>query len=308
MSQIEQKFDVLIVGGGPGGLAAAAWCADLGASAVLIEKEKEFGGQMLWTYNQITNYPGIEPVAAVTLRNRFLAQIESTNTVKLSMTEVMKFSATEKLVITSDGTLYRGQTVIFATGVRRRRLNVAGESEFEGRGVLKSGAGQSTEISGKCVVIIGGGDAAIENALILGEKAASVHVIHRRPEFTARQGFMDRVKANRRIQISRNTIVTAIRGNKNAESVEVENVLSNEKKTIKADAVLIRIGVIPNTELLRGQTALDPKGYVIVNRRCETSVPGVFAIGDVANPESPTIISAAGQAATAVKNALKFMS
>jgi thioredoxin reductase (NADPH) len=148
---------------------------------------------------------------------------------------------------------------------------------------------------------VGGGDAALENALILGETASSVTLVHRRAEFRARAEFLEKVKNNPKIEILTETVVREISGGERLETVAVENQSSRETRSIPAAALLVRVGVEPSTELFRGLLALDKNGYVEIDRNCETGIRGVFAVGDVANPLSPTVSSAVGMGATAAK-------
>jgi thioredoxin reductase (NADPH) len=191
--------------------------------------------------------------------------------------------------------------MIIATGVRRRKLDVPGEEEFGGRGILESGVGSKDKVSGKTVLIVGGGDAALENALILSRSAGRVIVVHRRAEFTARKDFFDRTKNRPNVEFVTDTRVAAIVGNITVEAVELQNIITGEQSKIAVDAVLVRIGVIPNTELFRGQITLDAADYISIDSLCSSSVEGVYAVGDVANPASPTISGAAGMGAAATK-------
>ena len=296
-------FDVIIIGGGPAGLSAALWCSNLGLDAVLLEKGSEFGGQLLWTFNEIENYLGIESAKnGRELRDRFLQHLESNNVRRVTNVDVTSVDLDQKIVTLADGKSFSAAAIIIATGVRRRKLDVPGEDEFQGRGILSSGAQSGEQVRGKQVVIVGGGDAALENALILARTADSVVIIHRRSKFTARSEFLDRVGKQQNIQLLLETRVTSILGNDTVEYVELEDTVSGSVSRIAADAVLIRIGVGPNTEIVPSQLDLDDSGYILIDSHCSTSRTAIYATGDVANPIAPTISSAVGQAATAVKS------
>ena len=155
---------------------------------------------------------------------------------------------------------------------------------------------------GKTVVIVGGGDAALENALILSETAKDIIVVHRRDEFFARTEFLERAKQVPVITFVLDTIVTAIVGKTAVEGLELQSVNSGERTNITADAVLIRIGVVPNTELFKDQLSMDRRGYLITDAFCATNVGGIYAVGDVANPVAPTINNAVGQGSVAAKS------
>jgi thioredoxin reductase (NADPH) len=205
----------------------------------------------------------------------------------------------KKLVILERGDPIRWKSLIVATGVRRRRLEVEGEADFRGRGVLGSGSLEREKAKGKRVVIVGGGDAAMENALILSKYAVSVTVVHRRQEFTARSEFLVAARSAPNVAFVTDARVTAMKGGELLESVEM--IVNGRPQEMATDLVLIRIGVLPNTECVAGVVAMDERGYILVNERAETSVRDVFACGDIANPLSPTIATAVGTAATAVK-------
>lgn len=294
-------FDLIIIGGGPGGLSAALWCAELGLNALLLEREAAFGGQLLHTFNAIKNHLGAEAENGRELRDRFLRQVENTSVVRRSGAEIVAADLVEKTVVLADGTRHSATAIIIATGVSRRKLGIPREVEFYGRGILESGEASKNDVAGKRILIVGGGDAAIENALILSRVAEKIFVVHRRSEFSARCEFVERASRDEKIEFIFNSAATAIVGNEEVEAVEVEHIPTGARLNIPVDAVLIRVGFEPNTALFRGQVDLDDVGFICVYGNCATSMPGVFAIGDVANPLAPTISVAVGGGATAAK-------
>ena len=296
----EIDFDVLIIGGGVAGLSTALWCDELGLSALLLEEQAEFGGQLLWVHNEIKNYPGREAKNGRELRDFFLEQIERRPFERRFAARAAEIDLEKKEVRLADRTVVSARAVVIATGIRRRKLNVDGEHEFKGRGILESGKKDSEMATGKKVLVIGGGDAAFENALILAEKASEVTLVHRRRDFRARAEFVEQVKAHPKISILTETIVEEMAGRTNLESVRLTRA-TGETLVLQTDAVLIRVGVEPNTEIFRGQLKLDRQGYIDIDRNCATSVEGVYAVGDAANPLAPTVSSAAGMGATAAK-------
>ncbi len=301
MEELKTDLDVIIIGGGPAGLSAALWCSELGLKAMLYEKEREFGGQLLMTFNVIKNYLGIVAASGRELSEKFILQLNSLKVPIKNNATITNVDLDRKFVTLENGEKSSGRAIIIATGVRRKRLGVPGEAEFEGRGILHSGVDSIDAVTGKTVVIIGGGDAAIENALILGETARKVIVIHRRNEFTARKEFVGRAIGQDNIEFIYESEVCAIAGNEVVSSVEVVNINNGRRTSVSADAVLIRIGVVPNTDIFRGQIDLDENGFVDVGPSGAASKAGVFAVGDVANPISPTISTAVGSGATAAK-------
>jgi thioredoxin reductase (NADPH) len=294
-----KKYDIVIIGGGPAGLSAAVWAADLGLSAAVIQKGAEFGGQLLETHNPITNYLGAPAAHGSDLRDRMLEHAGRFSFDRMLLNAVVAIDPNESLAVLEDGERVRWKSLIVATGVRRRKLEVEGEDEFRNRGVLGSGSLEREKARGKKVVIVGGGDAAMENALILGKYAESVTVVHRRDRFSARKEFLDTARLAPNVEFVTDARVTAIKGADRVEQVEI--VGRSHPQVLNADLVLVRIGVVPNSEFVAGIVELDDAGYIRVNERAETSAVGIFACGDVANPMSPTIATATGTAATAVK-------
>jgi len=307
MVQTPEKYDVVIIGGGPAGMAAALWCVDLRLSSVVIEAEPELGGQLLRTHNPITNYPGLVTTNGTELRNIFARQLNGKGLHARCSANVVAINAIERKIILADGSVILGRAVIVATGVRRRRLGIAGEAEFAGRGILDSGVASRDEVGGKNVVIVGGGDAAFENALILGESSRSVTLLHRSGKFSARREFVSRALQHPKISIVERVRLTKIEGGDSIASIEYTDLETGVINSIAADALLLRIGVEPNSAIVASEVELDKGGYIVTNKMCMTSLPFVFAIGDVADPGAPTISGAAGDAATAVKAAYRLL-
>lgn len=301
LNQIRTKFDVIIIGGGGGGLSTALWCDELGLSALLLESQAELGGQLRWTHNEIKNYLGREAKNGRELCDAFLDQIEKRRFELHLQAQIENVDFEKKEVLLDGETLISARAIVVATGIRRRKLNVAGEEEFLTRGIIESGKKNADSVAGKNALVVGGGDAAFENALILAETAEKVTLVHRRKEFRAREEFIEQVEKHPKITILTETSVQKISGNERIESVELKNSATGEIRILPVEALLIRIGVEPNTGFLRGKLELDENGYIEIDRNCETSVKDVFAVGDVANPLAPTLSSAVGMGATAAK-------
>ena len=298
---LSDAVDVLIIGGGPAGLSAFLWCSELGMSSMLIEESAEFGGQLLSIYNPITNYLGRSAANGREMLTHFLEQLGELNSSSVCSSRVVSIDPNELSATLSDGRIISSHAIILATGVRRRRLGIPGESEFAGRGILESGAKEKASVAGKRVAIVGGGDAALENALILAEHAEKVFVIHRRDEFTARPEFVSKAQENARIKFVLSSEIDQITGGDQLRSISVRDLNTSSKREIVLDNLLVRIGVEPNSGLVKGIADLDDRGYIEVDRLCRTSHPKVFAVGDVSNPISPTLASATGSAAAAAK-------
>jgi thioredoxin reductase (NADPH) len=294
-----REFDVICVGAGPGGLATALWCADLGLSVLVVDREGKPGGQLNIIYNRITNYPGIVAEDGSELAHRFANQVAASHAVVRLESAVAGLHAEPLTVRVEGGLELTPAAVVVATGLRRRRLGIPGEIELAGKGILASGARSRDEVAGRTVIVIGGGDAAAENALILAEKAAHVTLVHRRGQLTAREEFVSQISESAKIELRLNTTVSTIVGKNKVEGAVARS--NGTSETIPADSILVRIGWEPNTDLLAGLAELDEHGYVLTDSNCRTSIANVYAIGDVRRPLSPTICGAVGDAATVAK-------
>lgn len=294
-------FDVIIIGGGAAGISTALWCAELGLSALLLEARDELGGQLLRVYNPIKNHLGVETENGRQLRDVFIKQTANCNFTVRLQAKVEQIDFETKTVSLESGEDLSAKAIVIATGVRRRKLNIEGEESFKDKGVLESGKREQLSVKDKNIIVAGGGDAAFENALILAETAKKVTLVYRGKDFRAREEFVEKAQNNPKIKILIEMNLTKISGENQVQAVEVKNSKTKETKILPAEAVLIRIGVEPNTEIFRGQLGLNENGYIKIDRRCETSVKGIFAVGDVANPVSPTVSTAVGNGATSAK-------
>jgi thioredoxin reductase (NADPH) len=191
--------------------------------------------------------------------------------------------------------------MVIATGVRRRTLGIPGEAELVGKGIIESGTRDRELYANKDVCVIGGGDAAVENAALLAEVCPTVTLVHRGKKLRARAELRERLVSNHTVTVFTESVVTRIIGDDKVEAVEVKRRDGLKPFQIAVGGVLIRIGVEPNSDLFRDQLELDDAGYIKVNNEGETSVTAVFAIGDVANPSAPTISGACGDGATVAK-------
>ncbi|HEX8249963.1 MAG TPA: FAD-dependent oxidoreductase [Pyrinomonadaceae bacterium] len=300
------NYDVIIIGAGAGGISAACWCAELGLKTLLLESHAEPGGQLLWTHNPIKNHLGVETENGRAMRDIFVKQAANYNFSLLTGAEVSDADLENKIVTLQNGETFPARALIIATGIRRRKLDVAGEKELKNKGILESGKRDAEKVKEKNVCVVGGGDAALENALILAETARKITLVHRRKDFRARAEFLEKARRNPSIEILTEAVVKKILGQEKVEGVEIEN--NNKVFILPVQAVLIRVGVEPNTGLFRGKLKLDENGYIEIDSRCETSTEKVFAVGDAANPLAPTVSSAVGMGAIAAKVILDKLS
>ena len=294
-------YDVIIIGAGAAGLSAALWCDELGLDALVLEADEETGGQLLRVYNPIENYLGVHAEHGRALRDAFAAQVEGAEFDLWTQVEIARVDLAAKRVVLQSGEELQAIFLVIATGVRRRSLGVPGETEFAGRGVLASGVRDRDSVAGEDVCVVGGGDAAAENALLLAEVCPTVTLVQRGEHLRARTEFVERLRGEHCITVFKEAQVTRILGGERVEAVEIMRRGAIKPFQLAVRGVLIRIGVEPNTELFRAQLTTDERGYIKVTSEQETNVANVFAIGDVANPLAPTIAGAVGAGATAAK-------
>jgi len=297
--------DVIIAGGGAAGISAVIWCADLGLRPILVERSSEIGGQLPWIHNRIANYPGVSCENGRELRDLFNNSLSRVDFTFVNNAEVVEVDVAAKAVTLLDGRQITADAMILATGIRRRTLGI-GEEKFAGKGILESGVRDAKLAAGKRIAVIGGGDAAVENALLLSVYSEKVFLIHRRDELSARDEFTKLASVHPKIEMRKSAVVRALQGNDQLNGIEVENIAAKTTEHLAVDFVLFRIGVTPNTEMLRGQIELDDRGYIKVDSRCKTSMPGIYAAGDAANPMALTIAGAVGMGATAAKAVFSF--
>lgn len=291
--------DCIIIGAGPAGLSAAIWCKDLELDVLVVEKEAEIGGQLLRTFNPITNYLGVAATSGHELRDLFATQIKTHGILPRIFSCITNVDLRERKVTLQTGEQLQGAFIIIATGVRRRRLGVLGEMELLGRGVVESGTRDRDLVIDKNLCIVGGGDAAAENALSLSEVCPTVTLVHHGKRLRARREFVERITRKPRITVFTESTVSRIIGKDCVKGVEIQH--HEESFEISVGAVLIRIGVDPNSELFKTQLEVDERGFIKTLLHYETSIQNVFAIGDVSNPMAPTIGGAVGAGATVVK-------
>lgn len=293
--------DVIIIGAGAAGLSAARWCDELGLDTLVIEQGEEVGGQLLSVHNPIENYLGVRAQNGRELRDLFVKQTQTSDFDLWTNVEIESVDLKARRVKLKSGEDLQSIAMIIATGLRRRRLGLPGETEFVGRGIIESAARDREQLAGKDVCVIGGGDAAAENALLLAQVCPTVTLVHRGRKMRARREFTEQLHTNHCITVFPESVVRRIIGKDHVEAVEIERGGAIKPFQMAVHGVLIRIGWEPNTDFIRGQLQLDDSGYVVVRYQQETSVANVFAIGDVASPLAPTIAGAVGNGATAAK-------
>ena len=289
--------ELLIVGGGPAGASAALWARSLGWRVHLLERGSSAGGQLLHVHFVPGNYPAGVPGDGVAMASRLAEQIAAAGVEVRYQVEVIALEPGAPAVRTAAGARLEAEAVLIASGVRRRQLEVPGEREFEGRGVSYSGTQDRARFAGEDVVVVGGGDAAFENALLLAAAGCRVTLVVR-GSARARRDFRERVAADSRIEVMEHTRVVAVEGDDRVRQVRLEGERGNYP--LPAVGVVIKVGVLPNSDWCRGAVETDPEGYVLVDENLATSHPRVWAAGDVTRPALLGMSVATGQGALAV--------
>ncbi|MGH9766816.1 MAG: NAD(P)/FAD-dependent oxidoreductase [Blastocatellia bacterium] len=295
------NYDVIIIGGGPAGMSALIWCYSLGLRGVLLEQSPELGGQMPQMFHRVLDYPGLIAEDGRELRDHFAAQLDELRLDYRTACKIEAADLRERRVL-CDGQWLQARGIIIATGARKRRLGIPGEDRFEIRGVSFSATRDHSLYAGKKVSVIGGGDSAVQNSLILASVCPHVTLIHRSDRYRAREDWLKLAQENPRITIINNAEATAIEGGDHVERLIVEDTRTREIKTIETEGVFIRVGVAPNTEMFRGQIELDEAGFIKTDQRQRTSAEMVYAAGDVCRPVSLSVAAAVGYGAIAAKD------
>ena len=290
---MQPTTDILILGGGPGGIAALLWAHSVGVRAALLETANELGGQLLQMFHPVLDYPGLLPADGAALRDSFKEHLDALSLDYRLGCRIDAVDLANKHV-TCNGATLTARAIIIATGARQRRLGIPGE---ELAWHLDANAERAYHNQSVCV--IGGGDSAVENANILARTAAHVTLIHRSDRFRARAEWLAAAEAAPNITVLRHTVPLAI----HSGSLEIKKTQTGARQTLATAATFIRAGVVPNTELFAEQIELNEARYVRVFENQQTSLPLVYAIGDVCQPLCLSVATAAGHAAIAVKDA-----
>jgi len=296
---------VLILGSGPAGLAAALYAARADLEPVLITGT-EFGGQASLTYT-IENYPGFpEGVGGAQLGELFQKQAEHFGA-RIEFDTANRVDLSQRpFRITTDGGEFTADSLIIATGASPVHLNIPGEGLLVGKGVSYCATCDGAFFKDKKVVVVGGGDSALEEGLFLTRFASSVTIIHRRDGFRAGAVLQNRARQNPKINFILNHVVTEVVGKEKVEAVKIKDVLTGEVTERPTDGVFIFVGHTPNTQLFQGQLEME-NGYLRVDQRMHTSIPGVFAAGEAADSHFKQVITSAGMGAAAAIEATRFL-
>jgi thioredoxin reductase (NADPH) len=302
----EKNVKVLILGSGPAGLSAALYAARAELAPIVLTG-MQLGGQAALTHT-IENYPGFPTgVGGPELGELFQKQAENFGAkVEFDMAHEVDLSQ-RPFKVTTDSGEYKADTLILSTGANPTHLNVPGEVELTGRGVSYCATCDGWFFKDKKVVIVGGGDSALEEGLFITRYASSVTVIHRRDELRASPLLQKRAKEHPKMNFIWDTVVTEVVGSDKLESLKLKNVKTGAESTFETDGLFIFIGHVPNTQMFQGKIEMSDLGYVIVNDKMETSVQGVYAAGEIADPHFRQVITSAGMGAAAAIQATRFL-
>lgn len=302
----QKEYDVVIVGGGPGGYTAALYAARSGFSVLVLEKLSP-GGQMATT-EQIDNYPGFEDgIDGYTLATKMKKGADRFGVeTAFAQVEEMELTSNPKKLITSEGEVL-GRTVILAMGASPRELDVPGEQEMRGHGVAYCAACDGMMYKNKTVVIAGGGNTAAADAILLSKICKEVHLVHRRDQLRASRIYIEPLN-NSNIIFHWNTRITGVLHEKKVIGAKLEDVNTKEVSYLPCDGIFVAVGRVPDTAILKGQVTLDSHGYIQADETTRTNIPGVFGVGDIRTKPMRQIITAAADGAVASKYAEEFLS
>ena len=301
-----KAYDMVVIGGGPGGFTAALYAARAGLEVLVLEKLSA-GGQMALT-SQIDNYPGFaDGIDGFALGEQMQQQAERFG-VQTELAEVtaLRLQGAIKEVETSEGTFY-GRTVVIATGANPRLLGIAGEEKLTGKGVNYCAHCDGMFYRGKTVVVVGGGNSAAADAMILSRIAKKVIVVHRRDTLRATKIYHEPLKNAPNVEFYWNSTVEELLHRDRLTGVRLRNRLTDEETVVECDGLFVSIGRSPATGLVSGQLALDPGGYIPADDSTRTEIPGVFAVGDVRTKVLRQVVTAVADGASAAHYAEEYL-
>ena len=298
------NFDTVILGGGPGGLSAGLYAGRSALTTAIVDINM-FGGQPS-NYLELENYPGFNKIGGYELMENFEKHADTFGIQKFPMQEILNIDLKAKKITTKDNE-FTAKAIIIATGAQPMKLNIPGEKEFLGRGVSYCAVCDGAFYKDKIVAVVGGGNSAVEEAMYLTKFASKVYIIHRRNELRADKIVQDRAFKNEKIEFLWDTVVREIKGSTLVEKLITENVKTGKTEELSINGIFPYIGIIPNVEMINGQLAQDAKGFIITNETMQTSVDGVYAVGDVRNTPLRQVITATADGAVAAVYASKYI-
>ncbi|RLC38263.1 thioredoxin-disulfide reductase [Candidatus Falkowbacteria bacterium] len=297
-------YDTIIIGSGPAGLTAGIYAARREMKALIIGKE--LGGQIMWA-SEIENYPGFSLIKADELVNKIKKQVDNLG-VEIKTGEIKEIKKEKnKFTIYTQKEIFKSKTIIIAMGLQPRRLNIPGEIEFNGRGVTYCANCDGPFYREKNVVVVGGGNSALDAAEVLSKIAKKVYLVHRREEFRGFEVLVDEVKSKKNIELILNSEIKEIKGDLKVEKVITVNLKEKKEKELIVDGVFIEIGRIAHTDLVAKLVDRNEQGQIIIDSQGRTLTPGLFAAGDVVNSAFKQLTIAMGSATTAALSAYQYL-
>ena len=300
------EFDTVILGGGPAGFSAGMY-ASRGAVSTAIVDINMFGGQPS-NYLELENYPALGRIGGFDLMEKFEQHADMFGLKKYPMQEILSVDLTTnpKRIVTKEFEI-SAKTVIIATGAKPMKLGVKGEQKFTGKGVSYCAVCDGAFYKDKIVVVVGGGNSAVEEAMYLTKFALKVYIIHRRNELRADKIIQERAFSNPKIEFIWDSVVEEINGKNNVQSISIRNLKTNNTEMMHVDGVFPYIGITPNVDYINGQIEQDSKGFIVTDETMKTSVDGVYAVGDVRTTPLRQVITAASDGAIGAVYAIKYL-
>lgn len=300
----KKLYDTIIIGSGPAGLSAAVYAKRAELDFIVVEKEYLGTGQIAES-ECVDNYLGLYAENGFDLGEKFRSHAVALGTEFYNgeLTEIIPDNDIYKLIVSEKELL--SKTIIYAAGAKHRRLNVKGEDEFSGKGVSYCAICDGAFYKGKTVVVVGGGDTALSEAVYLSETAQKVYLVHRRDSFRANKALQSRVSSKENITILFNSQIEEIIGKETVEQVKI--ICNDKTEFLKTDGVFVAVGTTPESEVLKGIARLSPGGYVFAKEDCATTARGIFAAGDVRTKLLRQVITAAADGASAVYSVEKYL-
>lgn len=307
MAKADAEYDVIVLGGGPAGLTAGIYLSRARLRTLIIN-EGTVGGQMVLTH-EIANYPGVEKTSGYQLSGIMKKQARSfgCDIIANSSLSGLQLEGPVKTVRLSDGREYKASAVILAPGGRPRQLGVPGEDTFRGKGISYCATCDGDFFTGKEIIVVGGGNSALEEAVSLTKYASRVTIVHQFDHFQAFEYAIEEAKSNPSIRFILSSTIAAFHGNENLKSVDIKNLKTGNLFNIPIDGVFIFIGYVPNTEFLQNTHILNERGEIIVNADMETSIKGVFAAGDAVAKRYRQVTTAVGDGTVAALAAAQYV-
>lgn len=297
-----ELYDLLILGGGPAGLSAALYASRARLRAAVLH---DGGGQVTST-PEIENYLGIDSIDGFELDRLFTEHAKRMGA-ELLTARAEKLTGGDVFAVETRGGVLRARAVVLAMGATHRELGLESEKRLFGAGVSYCATCDGAFFRNKTVAVVGGGDTAVSDALYLSKLAAKVYLIHRRDEFRASKFLVERAQARENIRFILSTVVEEVLGEDRVQGLRLRNVSNGNVGTLETDGLFVAVGIRPNSELVRGLVALDEGGFVVAGEDCKTSLPGIFAAGDLRTKPLRQIVCAVSDGAVAVESALEYL-